>query len=88
VARDGALQPIITASQINEHAFCARSWWLSRVKGYASAHWPQMASGRQAHATHGQLVARSEALRRGGVLILVVAALVVALGIASVLRGP
>jgi len=88
VARDSALQPIITASEINEYAFCARSWWLSRVKGYASAHWPQMASGRQAHAAHGQLVARSEALQRAAYLVLVVAALVVALAIASLLRGP
>lgn len=88
MARDGALQPIITASEINEHAFCARSWWLSRVKGYASAHWSEMASGHQAHVAHGRLVARSEALRRAAYLILLASALVVALGIAAVLRGP
>jgi hypothetical protein len=88
MASDGALQPIITASEINEHAFCARSWWLSRVKGYASAHWSEMASGREAHAAHGRLVARSEALRRMAYLILVAAVLIVALGIAAALRGP
>ena len=88
MARDGAVQPLITASEINEHAFCARSWWLSRVRGYASAHWPQMASGRKAHAAHGRFVARSEALRRTAYLILVIAVLIVALGIAAVLRGP
>jgi len=85
--RDAALQPVVTASEINEHAFCARSWWLSRVQGYASAHWSEMERGRSAHAAHGRLVARSETLRRVSYLVLVVAVLLVALGIVAVLRG-
>jgi hypothetical protein len=88
MARDGALQPIITASEVNEHAFCARSWWLSRVEGYASAHWSKMAGGREAHVAHGRLVTRSVTVGRVAYLVLVVAVLVVALGIAAVLRGP
>jgi hypothetical protein len=88
MVRDGAAQPVITASEVNEHAFCARSWWLSRVRGYASAHWSEMADGRKAHAAHGQLVARSQALRRMAFWILLAAALIVLLGVASVLRGP
>ena len=87
MSRDVAPQPVITASEINEHAFCARSWWLSRVQGYASAHWSEMDKGRSAHAAHGRLVARSETLRRASYLVLVVAVLMVALGIVALLRG-
>jgi hypothetical protein len=79
--------PVITASEIGQHAFCARSWWLSRVKGYPSAHVREMASGRSAHRAHGRIVVRSHRLQRLAYALLFLAALVAALGIYLLTRG-
>jgi hypothetical protein len=77
--------PVIRASEIGQHAFCARSWWLGRVKGYASTHVEEMAGGRAAHWMHGRTVARYLRLQRLGQILLFLAALVA--GIYLLMRG-
>jgi hypothetical protein len=73
--------PVIAASELAEHAFCARSWWLSRVKGYPSAHWQELSEGQGAHRAHGRLVVRYHLLQRLAMVLLAAAALLATVGI-------
>lgn len=75
--------PVIAASELGQHAYCARSWWLGRAKGYPSAHRQEMADGHAAHQVHGRGVVRYHRLRRMG-LALLAAAVVIAV-VATVL---
>lgn len=79
--------PVIAASELGQHAFCARSWWLARVKGYPSTHWQEMAAGRAAHQTHGRVVERYHLWQRVAVVLLVAALLFAAVGIILTVRG-
>ncbi len=79
--------PVISASEVNEHAYCARSWWLSRVRGYRSAHVKEMSLGQAAHESHGRLVMRSSRVLRVAYVLLGLAVLVAALGLWSMLKG-
>jgi len=85
--REERSAPVITASEIGQHAFCARSWWLGRVKGYPSAHVRQMASGRAAHQAHGRIVVRYHRLQRLAYVLLFLATLVGALATYLLVRG-
>ena len=80
-------RPVIRASEIRQYAFCARSWWLARVKGYPSTHLRQMALGERAHRTHGRKVRRLYAVQRFAFVLLLLAALLGALAIYAVARG-
>ena len=73
--------PVITASEVAQHAYCARAWWLSRVKGYPSAHVAQLAAGQEAHRAHGQQVLSAQRLQVLACLLLVVAAGAAAIGL-------
>jgi hypothetical protein len=79
--------PVIAASELGQHAFCARSWWLERVKGQPSAHWQEMASGRAAHEAHGRVVVRYHELRRWGYVLLLAAVLMAVAGTVLLARG-
>ncbi len=79
--------PVIRASDIGQHAFCARSWWLARVKGYPSAHLREMALGERAHRTHGRRVLRYYSMQRFALLLLLLAMWMGALGIYTLVRG-
>lgn len=70
---------IIRASEIGQYAYCARAWWLARVKGYPSTNVAAMQRGVKVHRTHGQWVVAYHRRRQlaialmtlGGVLLLV-----------------
>ena len=79
--------PVIAAGELGQHAFCARSWWLGRAKGYPSAHRQEMAEGQAAHQAHGRGVVRYHRLQRLAVVLLLVAALVAVAGIIFLARG-
>ena len=79
--------PVIAASELGQHAFCARSWWLGRIKGYPSAHRQVMADGRLAHQAHGRVVVRYHLLQRLAAVLLVAALLVAVVGIILLVRG-
>lgn len=78
---------IIRASEIGQYAYCARAWWLARVKGLPSANVVQMQAGSEQHRLHGRSVERFHRLRRVAlVLLLLAAALLVAWLVLSVVR--
>jgi CRISPR/Cas system-associated exonuclease Cas4 (RecB family) len=64
---------IIRASEIAQYAFCARAWWLGRVKGYRSANVAAMQRGTARHRAHGRAVEGYHRLRRLAVALLVLA---------------
>lgn len=68
-------RPDITASQISDFSYCARSWWLRRVEGIV-AETAEIAAGTRAHGLVGDLVAESVVLERvvrlcAGLLVLI-----------------
>jgi hypothetical protein len=65
---------LIRASEVSQHAFCARAWWFSRVKGYPSANVVAMRLGTARHRAHGRALERTHLLRRAAVMLLVLAA--------------
>ena len=56
-------RPDITASQISDCYYCARSWWLHRVQGVIMET-VETAAGTRAHGLVGDMVAQSVALER------------------------
>ena len=65
---------LIRASEISQYAFCARAWWLGRVKGYRSANVAAMREGTARHRAHGRDVVKTYRLRRLAVALLLLAA--------------
>jgi CRISPR/Cas system-associated exonuclease Cas4 (RecB family) len=78
---------IIRASELGQYAFCARSWWLSRVKGYRSTNVREMALGQSEHLAHGRAVRSYQRLQRLALGLLLAAALAVTAGIYLLSRG-
>jgi hypothetical protein len=77
----------LTASEVGQHSFCARSWWLGRVRGHRSVHQQDMAAGRAAHRAHGHLVMRYHRLQRIARVLLLLAAVVAVLAMRLLGRG-
>jgi hypothetical protein len=67
---------VIRASEIGQHAYCARAWWLGRVKGYRSTNMAAMRRGTDQHRTHGRAVEGYHLLRRLAIALLVLAGVV------------
>jgi len=55
--------PIIRASEVTQYAYCARAWWLARVKGYRSANVAALQRGTERHHAHGRAVVKVHRLR-------------------------
>jgi hypothetical protein len=56
-------RPDISASEIKDFIYCARSWWLRRVQR-VPIETPEMTAGTQAHGLIGDLVAETVVLER------------------------
>jgi hypothetical protein len=69
---------LIRASEISQYAFCARAWWLARVKGYPSANVAAMREGTARHRAHGRGVVTAYRLRRLAVALLLLAGAILA----------
>jgi hypothetical protein len=67
---------VIRASEIGQYAFCARAWWLGRVKGYRSTNVAVMREGTTRHRRHGRAVEGYHLLQRVAVVLLVLAAVI------------
>jgi hypothetical protein len=75
------LDPIIRASEIGEYIFCARAWWLGRVKGYRSVNLAAMRRGMVEHRRHGRMVEGYHRLRRVAIALLLLAGAVLVAGL-------
>ena len=69
--------PIIRASELSQYAFCARAWWLGRVKGYRSTNLAAMSQGEARHRAHGRTVERYHRLRWMALALLALAAVLI-----------
>jgi hypothetical protein len=54
---------MIRASELGEHAYCARAWWLRLVRGTPSANTAALARGEVSHSAHGRRVLLAVVLR-------------------------
>jgi hypothetical protein len=54
----------VTASEVGQYAYCARSWWLSAVDGVAPVDPQLLAQGVRRHERHGWRVAMARVAHR------------------------
>ena len=73
----GQEDPVIRASEISQYAFCARAWWLGRVRGYRSSNLAAMRQGEARHRAHGRTVEGYHRLRWLAVALLSLAAVLI-----------
>jgi 3-mercaptopyruvate sulfurtransferase SseA len=78
---------VIRASEIGQYAFCARAWWLARVKGHSSTNVAALERGSARHRAHGRAVESYHLLRRAALALLLVAAAVLLAWLLLALRG-
>lgn len=50
---------IVRASEIGSFIYCARAWWLHRVKGYQPDNVTDLERGDAVHLAHGRTIASS-----------------------------
>ncbi len=79
--------PVIRASEISQYAFCARSWWLQRVRGYRSSNLAAMDRGAARHRRHGRSVEGYHLLRRLAMALLVLAGVSLLVWLLLILGG-
>jgi CRISPR/Cas system-associated exonuclease Cas4 (RecB family) len=72
---DGDRDRVIRASKVGLYAYCARAWWLDRVRGYRPANRAALQAGEAAHQAHGRAVVGYHRLRQAAYLLLGLAAL-------------
>lgn len=71
----------IKASEIGTYLFCQRAWWY-QAQGVPSKNQQELAGGKAFHLRHGRQVIRSGLLQLAGWLLLVLAFVVLAIGLA------
>ncbi len=76
----------LRVSEIGEYRYCRRAWGY-RLQGHPSAHQAQMTLGSEAHQRHGRLVWRALWLRGLAYGLLLLAALLLAVGLALRISG-
>jgi hypothetical protein len=64
---------VIRASELAQYAFCARAWWLGRIKGWRSSNVEAMQQGVARHRAHGRAVEGYHRLRRLALTLLMLA---------------
>ena len=67
---------VIRASEVAQYEYCARAWWLGRMRGYKPSNVEEMALGEEEHERHGREVMRVRRRERLAYLLLPLAALV------------
>ena len=80
-------EPVVRASELSQYAFCARAWWLGRVKGYRSTNMGAMRQGTERHRSHGRTVERYHLWQRVAVGLIGVAGVLLVLWLLLSLMG-
>jgi len=70
---------VIRASEVGRYVFCARAWWLARVKGMEPESVEELEWGWEEHLRHGRQVRGYLRLRRWALFLLIAALLLGAL---------
>ena len=78
---------IIRVSEIGQYSYCARAWWLARVRGLPPRNVGELENGQTEHHSHGRTVISYHRLRRWAYLLLISAALIGLLLLWLVARG-
>jgi hypothetical protein len=78
---------IIRASEIGQYAYCARAWWLARVKGQRSTNVVALERGSARHRSHGRGVTAYRLLRLAAAALLLLAAAALVAWLLRALRG-
>ncbi len=78
---------ILRASEIAEYVFCARAWWLGRVKGVPSLNIRQMKHGASWHQSHDRTVERFHFLQRLSLTLLILAIVILVIWLWLTLGG-
>lgn len=78
---------IIRASELGEYVYCARAWWLRRVRGVESSNVAALESGQATHDRHGRAVAAFQLQRRLAWIVVGLAMLVALTALALALGG-
>lgn len=78
---------VIRASEIGHYSYCARAWWLARVRGFPPRNVAGLENGRAEHHRHSGAVSGYHRLRRWAYLLLISAALAGLLLLWLVARG-
>ena len=47
---------LIRASEVGQYVYCARAWWLARLKGQRSKNVAELAVGQTVHHRHSRAV--------------------------------
>lgn len=79
---------VVRASELGQYDYCARAWWLGRVRGVKSENSAAMERGTAGHRAHGRAVAGARRLRwLGATLLLLSLAALAALALLAVAGG-
>lgn len=69
---------LVRASEVGQYAYCARAWWLARVKGHRSTNVAALERGTARHRAHGRAVEGYHLLRLAAWGLLLAAAALLA----------
>ncbi len=78
---------VIRASEVGQYAFCARAWWLARVKGRRSTNLAALERGTARHRAHGRAVQSYHLLRWAALALFLLAAAFLLTWLIVALRG-
>ena len=79
-------EPMLTASEIGEYAYCRRSWWLHKVKGIDPRNAKELDEGTKAHVSHGRKVRWYTYAQQIALALLFLAVLLFLIWVLGVLR--
>jgi hypothetical protein len=77
---------IIRASELGQHAYCARAWWLARTQAYCSSNIVELRRGTANHHAHGRSVLRYRRMRQLALVLLLLAAVALIVWILASVR--
>lgn len=78
---------VIRASEVGQYGFCARAWWLARVKGHRSTNVAALERGTARHRAHGRAVEGYHLLRLAALALLLLAGAALLASLFAALAG-